>query len=267
MSEQTAVQLLQITDTHLLGHRDALLRGIATFSTLQSVHRDAQQRFPNSDGVLLTGDLVQDDAAGYALIRETFQHSPKPVYCIPGNHDLPDAMRHSLCDAPFVLDTHVIIKGWLIVLLNTWQANNAGGQLGTLQLQQLDRLLSQHPQHHTLICLHHQPIHMESQWLDEVGLQDAEQFRACIKTHSQIRGVLWGHVHQALDQLRDGVRYMATPATCAQFLPHSDEFAVDSRPPGYRALELHADGCITTEVIWLGIDQQCNQRQSTCSGA
>ncbi|MGD9843351.1 MAG: metallophosphoesterase [Steroidobacteraceae bacterium] len=251
MSEHDAVHLLQITDTHLLGRRDALLRGIPTFSTLQAVQRDTQRRFPHAEGILLTGDLVQDDASGYALIREAFQDSPIPVYCIPGNHDLPDAMQQSLSSAPFVLDTHIIIKGWLIVLLNTWQANSAGGQLGAAQLQQLDRLLSQHPQHHTLLCLHHHPIHMNSQWLDAVGLQDAEQFRLCIKTHSQIRGVLWGHVHQALDQCHEGVHYMATPATCAQFLPNSDEFAVDSRPPGYRSLELHTDGTIATEVIWL----------------
>jgi Icc protein len=251
MHGKSAIQLLQITDTHLLGTRDALLRGIPTFRTLQAVQADAQHRFPHAEGILLTGDLVQDDAAGYALIREAFHHSPAPVYCIPGNHDLPEVMRESLRDAPFVLDTHAVIRGWLIVLLNSWQAQRADGQLGADQLRQLDSLLSKHKQQHTLICVHHHPVRMDSQWLDEVGLQDAEQFRQCIKAHAQVRGVLWGHVHQALDQFHDGVHYMATPATCAQFLPNSDEFAMDSRPPGYRTLELHADGSITTEVIWL----------------
>jgi Icc protein len=44
---------------------------------------------------------------------------------------------------------------------------------------------------------------------------------------------------------------MASPATCAQFLPRSADFAVDRRPPGYRVLELLEDGAIATEVVWV----------------
>ena len=68
---------------------------------------------------------------------------------------------------------------------------------------------------------------------------------------TQVRGVLWGHVHQELDLTRKGIRYMATPATCSQFLPGSDDFALDTRPPGYRTLQLSSDGSIHTEVVWL----------------
>lgn len=251
MPNSQPIRLLQITDTHLLGSRDALLRGIPTFATLQAVRADAQRRFVNCDGVLLTGDLVQDDADGYALIREAFQDSSVPVYCIPGNHDLPDAMHRALTGAPFVLDDHVIIDNWLCVLLDTWQPNSAGGQLGTAQLRRLDELLTQHPSLHTLICLHHHPVPMHSQWLDQVGLRDADAFHASLARHQQVRGVVWGHVHQVLDEYRNGVRFMATPATCAQFLPGSRDFALDDKPPGYRTLELHADGSINSEAIWL----------------
>jgi Icc protein len=43
----------------------------------------------------------------------------------------------------------------------------------------------------------------------------------------------------------------ATPSTGAQFLPGSDRFAMDSRPPAYRTFQLHADGRIETEVHWI----------------
>ena len=65
-----------------------------------------------------------------------------------------------------------------------------------------------------------------------------------VREHSNVRGVLWGHVHQSLDSFVHGVRFMATPATCAQFLPGSADFAIDNRPPGYRVLELMPDGAI-----------------------
>jgi Icc protein len=63
--------------------------------------------------------------------------------------------------------------------------------------------------------------------------------------------MLWGHVHQASDHLRNGIRLMSTPSTCSQFRPNSDDFAVDERPPGYRWLELYPDGTIETEIRWL----------------
>lgn len=251
MPNPRTIKLLQITDTHLLGSRDALLRGINTFATLQAVQAHARDHFSNCDGVLLTGDLVQDDAAGYSLIRETFQHSPVPVYCIPGNHDLPEAMHQALDCPPFVHTDHIILDGWLLILLNTWKPHSAGGELGAVQLRRLTDLLAQRPTLHTLICLHHHPVPMHSDWLDEVGLQDAPAFQACIARCPQVRGVVWGHVHQALDREVQGVRYMATPATCAQFLPRSRQFALDARPPGYRTLSLNADGSISSEVIWL----------------
>ena len=62
-------------------------------------------------------------------------------------------------------------------------------------------------------------------------------------------------MHQSYDALRKGVRLLATPSTCAQFLPNSDEFAVDPRPPAYRTFALRADGSLLTEVVW--VEQHC----------
>jgi Icc protein len=44
------------------------------------------------------------------------------------------------------------------------------------------------------------------------------------------------------------MRILATPSTCSQFKPHSDEFATDETPPAWRTLTLHADGSIETRV-------------------
>jgi 3',5'-cyclic-AMP phosphodiesterase len=246
-----SLRLVQFSDPHLFGSADGTLRGVATLPALQAAISHADQHFPARDAVLLTGDLVQEDAGGYARLRETFLASKEPVYCLPGNHDLPDAMVELLIGSPFQIGGHAIHENWLLVMLNTWQAGQAGGRLGPDQLRRLDELLTAHPQLHTLLCLHHHPIAMESRWLDQVGLEDAADFQAVIARQPQVRGVLWGHVHQALDQFTNGVRYMASPATCTQFLPRSKDFALDRRPPGYRVLELMPDGSIATEVVWV----------------
>ena len=93
-----------------------------------------------------------------------------------------------------------------------------------------------------MVCLHHHPIAMDSRWLDTIGLANAEEFWRIIDSHAHVRAVAWGHVHQAYEGTRGGVRLFATPSTCAQFLPKSDRYAIDRRPPAYRSFQLHPDG-------------------------
>ena len=63
--------------------------------------------------------------------------------------------------------------------------------------------------------------------------------------------MVWGHVHQAFEGTRRGVRLIATPSTCAQFQPRSDQFVIDNQPPAYRLLTLHSNGAIDTGVHFL----------------
>jgi Icc protein len=93
---------------------------------------------------------------------------------------------------------------------------------------------------------------MDSRWLDTVALTNAQEFFEVIDRHDCVRALLWGHVHQAFDGERNGVRMMGTPSTCAQFRPHSATFAIDAMmPPAYRRIALQADGGVETEVVWV----------------
>jgi len=246
-----SVRLLQFSDMHLFGDASGRLRGVACLPALQAVVADAHRRSTRPDALLLTGDLVQDDPEGYRWIRHVFGNSEVPVLCLAGNHDLPDHMRATLDRPPFVIGGATRFDRWTVVMLDSWIANSASGEIGEAQLAELRKTLQEHRNQHVLLCLHHHPIAMHSDWLDNVGLRDADAFMSVVRAHSNVRGVLWGHVHQALDSFIHGVRFMATPATCAQFLPGSVQFAIDNRPPGYRVLELMPDGAIATEVCWL----------------
>jgi Icc protein len=206
--------------------------------------------------------LVHDDPGGYDNIAAAFGNSPVPVYCLPGNHDLPEQMRVALARSPFQVGGCAVLGNWLIVLLDSFLPNSAGGRLGPDQLKQLDQTLASHADKHALVCLHHHPIKMRSKWLDTVGLEDAEAFQAVIARHKNVRGISWGHVHQALDLFTSGVRYMATPSTCAQWAPLSADFAVDDKPPGYRVFELLSDGAIATEVVWVDNAASCANHAS-----
>ena len=95
---------------------------------------------------------------------------------------------------------------------------------------------------------------MGSRWLDEVGLADAADFLDAIQQSGRIRVAAFGHVHQDHDGQLNGIRIVATPSTCRQFRPASDEFAVDDRPPAYRRFELHGDGTVDDKLVWLNDD-------------
>lgn len=250
----SVTRLTHLTDSHLYGRESARLRGIATLPSLEATLAHAQHRDWPPDAVLVTGDLVQDDPAGYVHFRRVFESLRLPVLCLPGNHDDPEAMRRELDGAPFVTGGVVDLGLWRIVLLDSTLAGSAAGRLSPESLAALQSALAAGPNRHALVCLHHHPVPMASRWLDRVGLENAGEFLDVIDRHSNVRAIVWGHVHQSYDALRKGVRLLATPSTCAQFLPRADQFAVDRRPPGYRTLELRADGSIATEVVWIESD-------------
>ena len=244
------MKILQFTDPHLYGRVDGKLRGVETDSTLHAAIDHAFAVCPDFDAVLVTGDLVQDDPSGYLRFRNIFANVGKPVLCIPGNHDVPAAMRAELQGAPFQICGTFLQGGWQIVMLDSYEENQVGGRLSPAELERLDTALKQAPAH-ALVCLHHHPVVMRSHWLDTVGLANAEEFWRIIERHRHVRAVAWGHVHQDFAGTRGVVRLFATPSTGAQFLPNSDKFAIDNRPPAFREFQLRADGAIETKVHWV----------------
>jgi Icc protein len=246
------IRLLHITDTHLHGQRDAMMRGVNTFETFKTVIERVTKGVRKPDAVLATGDLVQDETkAGYECFRDSIKHIGVPVHVVPGNHDSPRIMAEILNTPPFHFCGNKIYGNWNIIMLNTTVRWDDAGRLEDNQLAILKQTLEKHSDKHTLIAMHHHPYPMNSQWIDGVGLRNSEELFAITDEHTNVRSILWGHVHQASDRDRNGVRMLSSPSTGSQFLPGSDTFMLDSKPPGYRWIELEADGSINTEIVWL----------------
>lgn len=243
------IRLLQFSDPHLFAHADGVMRGVATRAALQTVLRHARAHHWNSDALLLTGDLVNDDPGGYAAIRELFGNLGKPVWCTPGNHDDPHTMGRELGADPFYIGGFHDLGAWRVIVLDSCVPGRAHGHLRATELSRLDAALAGAGDRHVLIAMHHHPVPMASRWIDSVGLKNSDEFFALTDRYAQLRVIVWGHVHQSFDSRRKGVRLLAVPSTCAQFLPHADDFALDASPPGYRRLTLRRDGTIETEVL------------------
>ncbi len=250
------IKLIQITDPHLHAHRDAKMRGVNTSDTLGAVIKHISEGKHQPDGILATGDLVQDETrGGYLRFAKMLRPLDTPVYCIPGNHDAPNLMQELLSDAPFQYCGTASFENWELLLLDSHANNDDGGQFSDTQLQTLDSNLEACADKHAMVLLHHHPVDMGSHWLDGVGLRQSREFLEIMRQHPHVKSIVWGHVHQASDHVRDNIRMLSTPSTCSQFLPNSDGFALDVRPPGYRWIYLYPDGSIETEVVWLNTDE------------
>ena len=243
------LNVLQFTDTHLLADGQAQLLGLNTHESLRLVLQLARQRHQQPDLVLVTGDLVHDGSeSGYTRLQEFFSAYSVPVLLMAGNHDELRQLQNSAADGPARFVKQIQCRGWRIILLDSTIPGSDGGRLADVELSMLQQHLSSAPALPTLVCLHHQPVPMGSRWLDGMLLENAREFFAVLDRHPQVRGVLWGHVHQEYDEMRNGVRLLSTPSTCFQFKPHSDDFSLDALPPGYRWLDLYPDGRIDSGV-------------------
>lgn len=241
------IRLLQLSDCHLGQYTGEQLLGLDTDESLQDVIALIKAEQKHVDCVLVTGDIASEGQPGaYQRFFKTYAPQlPQPLACLPGNHDLQDALVKAKSGA---LDKVVELGAWVIVLLDSSVEQQDHGDLSATELAFLDQQLSHYPDRHVAIFLHHQPVKVGSAWIDQYVVRNADRFFAVIDRHNNVRSVGWGHVHQEFNAERNGVKLLACPSTCVQFKPRIDEFTVDSTMPGYRWFDLYLDGRIATGV-------------------
>ncbi len=241
-------KFIQITDCHLFEDKQGKLLGMDTQSGLDAVLDQMHQEVADFDFFLCTGDLSQDGSvASYKRLKGQIAQDGKPQYWVPGNHD---NRANMLSVAPENKEMCPVIKTgkWQIIMLDSQVPGSVFGNLEQSQLDIVKNALAADSTSHTMLAMHHQPIPMECEWLDDQQIRNSEELLKIIKQHKNVKVVLWGHVHQDTDRLIDGVRFISTPSTCVQFTPNSTDFGIDNKAPGYRWMELHDDGTIKTAV-------------------
>ena len=243
-----SVLLVQLSDSHLFADAAGKLLGMDTQDSLQRVIERVLQEQPQIDLVLASGDLSQDGSvASYQRFRDMTAAIPAPARWFPGNHDEVPAMQ-ATCVGTDLLDPVIDLGSWRVTLLDSSIPGAVPGYLDDRQLALLARALSEAPDRHHLICLHHHPVSIGCKWMEPIGVRTRDALFAVLERFSNVRAVLWGHIHQEFDQLRGPIRLLASPSTCVQFVPGSEEFQVDKSAPGYRWLRLFDDGRLETGV-------------------
>lgn len=243
------LRFIQITDTHLFDRAEGTLRGVNTAESLAVVVAHIRARLQPIDGILATGDLSHDGGTpSYRRLIHLLRPLNASTYCLPGNHDALGVFGCTLKGTRVQSGGRLLRDDWQLIFLDSALPGAVHGRLRQRELERLDAALAEQPQQHALVCLHHQPVPVGSAWLDKLMLDNAAALFDVLDRHPQVRGLLWGHVHQAYDAMRHQVRLLSGPASCIQFKPDCEEFTLDDLPPGYRWLELYADGHIETGI-------------------
>lgn len=244
-----AVRILHLTDFHFLPGPGQTMLGVDTELSFSEVVAAAGSTGPRPDLALLTGDLVQTpSAAAYRRLKTRLQALECPCYCLPGNHDDPALMAGILAGEKLFCRAQILLRDWQIICLNSVVPGEAHGLLAGEQLATLATLLDAQPGRFALIALHHHPVPCGSRWMDTMVLKNSDAFFAVLERHGNVKAVIFGHIHQAMDCVHRGLRFIGTPSTCFQFEPNRADLGLDSIGPGYRWIELHPDGSITTRL-------------------
>ncbi len=256
-TQKSCLKILQVTDLHLLNDPKNNFVSRDCRQSFQCILNQALQEEKNYDLILVTGDLINEmDFSLYDDIFRVLDATNIPFACISGNHDVTDEVGYGLPfhqkklvayqPDPRLLNQHVIeTEYWQIILLDS--SGKVSGWLKTEDLRWLQQQLTNNHKP-AMICLHHHVVPVDSHWLDQHILINADEFWQAIAPFPHAKTILHGHIHQEFYQQHRGVDIFATPATCYQFKPHEYDFTFDELPPGYRWLHLYNDGTLDTEV-------------------
>jgi 3',5'-cyclic AMP phosphodiesterase CpdA len=262
-----------ITDTHILApgklyhsprrafppQAEADWSQIDTAACLERAIAELNTLTPPPDLVVVTGDLTDHGGAEeYANLRTILAAARVPVFVIPGNHDVRDALREAFAGDGYLPAEgflHYVIDGYPVrlVALDTNVPGQHHGELCADRLAWLNRTLAAAPHRPTLILMHHPPFATGIAHMDRHALQRPERFATIVRRHPQIERILCGHLHRTIDHRFAGTIAGTAPSTAHQlvldFEPGTPaEFTFE--PPGYQLhLWSHAVGLVSHTAV------------------
>jgi Icc protein len=176
------------------------------------------------DFILHTGDVAYDpDPEAYTVCMEILSNLKAPLYYVAGNHDDSVALQQQLLgrDEPRRSFHYAFEQNGvqIIVTDSNGPAQPPAGYVDDYQLEWISGLCQAQDDRPLVIAIHHNPLVVGIPWLDDyMGIQNGDMFHdAIFPARHRIRGVFFGHVHQNLDMMRDGILYCSTLSSWTQF--------------------------------------------------
>jgi Icc protein len=240
-------RLIQVSDCHLPENPEQPYRGVNADSGLGSLLGPISQWRPQ--GILLTGDLSEDASpASYQRLLKALGRLNVPIFALPGNHDEDAVMRQFFPQGPWAGPLQLSAGDWQLVLIKSSREKRIDGVVSPADLEALDTLLREDARP-ALIALHHQPVAIGSPWIDRYMLEQPGPLLQRLESCRQVRGVVWGHVHQVFEGVLGQAHMLSCPSTAANSLSGTERFQPDPAGPACRWLKLHPQGRLESGVL------------------
>lgn len=211
---------VHMSDTHLPADRETTPDGVRNaYETVTEVIQDINAlEFP-AEFVLHTGDVGHDpsDESSYGQVRQLLSQLTAPLHVIPGNHDhnqwLYNAFGQDASNLYYTFER----KGVKFICLCSNVPNSLLGAIGPEQLSWLEAQLSGPEGKPVVVALHHHPFLLGSEPMDTYALSDGEALHSILKSaRAKISCVLFGHIHETLVLVRDGITYASVQSAWYQ---------------------------------------------------
>lgn len=204
------------------------------------------------DAIVLTGDIIDRSARGYAHALPLLRQAPVPLWPMPGNHD--DAVGFRIAFegwadfAPDHLSYTAPIADLQLVALDSTLRDGSPG-LDSARLDWLAGVLgnSRAP---ALLALHHPPFTTGAPHLDDPGFQNADALVKLIERSAVCR-IIAGHSHRAMQTIWAGCLSSTAPAIghgLSLSLSRAEGHKPVQMPPSFDLHAIGPKGCVSHQI-------------------
>ncbi len=197
--------IAQITDTHIKAKGQLSYRKVDTGLNLERCIAHLNALSPRPDVVLVTGDITDfGRAEEYRHAGMLLEQLAMPYFVIPGNHDLPDAMRvefsgHNYLPAEGFIQYVIEYYPVRMIGLDTQVIGKPYGLMCAQRLGWLEQQLLAQPDRPTLLFMHHPPFETGIEHMDVQNCRNGDMLGSLVEQHRQIKYILCGHVHRSIE--------------------------------------------------------------------
>jgi len=251
--------IAQITDTHIVP-KTKCWKGDSKAMTAQRLqlivrHINALQHKP--DLVIHTGDIVdKGDVESYIHAKELLDELDSKYFLACGNHDDFSNLKHIFTKHAYLSDgrfAHYVIDHLpvRVIVLDTQIKGEEYGKLCASRKKWLAETLDKSKKD-TMIFLHHFPITVRDQILNDIKLLEKEDLLEILSRYENILGLYCGHYHYAAAGLFANKMCWVSPSSAPAYMFQDNQvIGLNYAQPGY-SLHYCNNGQVTSHVITVG---------------
>ena len=241
---------VHLSDSHLVTDPDSVGTGfVSALAATEALLREIKALPAPVEFLLDTGDVNHDPRRedDYRRTLELYSRLGVPVYFLPGNHDRSDWLQRRLLGGEVTgphADQEIEAGGVQFLLLDSTVPQEEGGhgRLEPEQLAWLEGRCAASDSRPLVVALHHNPLSLGVSWPEELILRNGEALHEVLTlARHRLRLVLYGHIHESVLTLRDGIAYHSVRGSWFQLRTWYGQASLGPEPlqwPGYNLVTL-----------------------------